>query len=174
MERVAAEAGVTRGLLNHYFGTKRDLYVAVVREMFRGGAPPVPEFVEGATAEERLAESVDRWLDMMGSNRETWLAALGAEGLGRDPEVEAILDRVRERAVDNVIEVLGAGPAATASPELRALIFAYGGLAEATTREWLKRGRLTRGQVQVLLTKGLMALVRDVLPEVAAAGRPSG
>src|SRR4051812_5171083 len=30
---IAAEAGIARGLLNHYFGTKRDLYLEVVRRL---------------------------------------------------------------------------------------------------------------------------------------------
>jgi hypothetical protein len=55
---------------------------------------------------------------MVSDNRSTWLAALDA-GLGRDPEVVAILDRVREGAVDRIIAVLGLGPAADASPEMR-------------------------------------------------------
>ena len=33
MAEIAREAGVARGLLNHYFGTKRDLYVEVVRAL---------------------------------------------------------------------------------------------------------------------------------------------
>jgi AcrR family transcriptional regulator len=166
MEAVANEAGVTRGLLNHYFGGKRDLYLAVVREVFRGGEPPVPEYVQGATPQERVAESVDRWLEMVWQGRASWLATLGAEGLGRDPEVEDILERVRERSVDKVIEVLGLGQSVT--PELRAVVRAYGGLAEATTREWLLHGRLTREQTHTLLTESLLRLVDDVLPRLQA------
>ena len=169
VDAIAEAAGVTRPLVHHYFGSKRDLYVAVVREMFRDAGPPVPEYVRGATPEQRLAESVDRWLDMVWANRETWLAALGAEGLGRDPEVEQILERVRETAVDNVIEVLGMGPADAAPPELRATLRAYGGLAEAATREWLERDRLSREQLHVLLSSSLLALVGDTLPRVSAA-----
>jgi AcrR family transcriptional regulator len=30
---ITAEAGVARGLVNHYFGTKRELYLVVVRRM---------------------------------------------------------------------------------------------------------------------------------------------
>ena len=72
---IATEAGVARGLVNHYFGTKRDLYVEVVREMVRVPPPPVPEYVQGTTPEQRLAESIDSWLEMVWRNRETWLAA---------------------------------------------------------------------------------------------------
>jgi AcrR family transcriptional regulator len=169
MEAVAKDAGVTRGLLNHYFGTKRDLYLTVLRETFRGGEPPVPEYVVGATPADRVAESVERWLDMVWAARDTWLSTLGAEGLGRDPEVEDIVERVRERSVDKVIEVLGLRNDET--PELRAVVRGYGGLAEATTREWLLRERLTREQVQTLLTESLLRLVEDVLPRLQPAGR---
>ena len=46
---IASEAGVARGLINHYYGTKRELYVEVVREMVRFRSQPVPEYVDGAT-----------------------------------------------------------------------------------------------------------------------------
>jgi AcrR family transcriptional regulator len=163
MEAVAREAGVTAGLVYHYFGGKHELYVAVVKEMFRG-TPLVPRHVVGATPAQRIAESTDQWLDMVAENRETWLAALGAEGLGGDPEVEAIFERVRETAVDNIIAVLGVGPAETAPPALRAVLRAFGGLAEAATREWLQAGRLDRRQIHTLLTESLLRLVDDVLP----------
>src|ERR1700732_1109937 len=39
---IAREAGVARGLLNHYFGTKRDLYLEVVRSLVRMPSNPVP------------------------------------------------------------------------------------------------------------------------------------
>ncbi len=108
---LANEAGVARGLINHYFGTKRELYVEVVREMVRFRSQPVPEYVDGATPRQRLEESIERWLEMVARNREAWLAAIGAEGLGHDPEIEAVLDEAREEATQRLIEVLGLGPA---------------------------------------------------------------
>jgi len=157
---IAAEAGVARGLLNHYFGTKHGLYIEVVREMLRiRPAQPIPEYVDGATPADRLAESIDRWLEMVARNRESWLAAVGAEGLGRDPEVEAVFDEAREQVTGNIIEILGLGPAAEAPPELHAAIRSYGGLAEAATREWLERDRWTREQVAAFLKAALPELV---------------
>ena len=157
---IAAEAGVARGLLNHYFGTKRGLYLEVVREMLRlRPAQEVPEYVDGTTPHERLSESIDRWLEMVSRNRESWLAAVGAEGLGRDPEIEAVFDEAREGATANIIEVLGLGPAAGAPPELHAVLRAYGGMAEAATREWLERDRLSREQVAAFLKSALPQLV---------------
>ncbi len=159
---IAEEAGVARGLLNHYFGTKRGLYIEVVREMLRmRPAQEVPEYVDGTTPLERLSVSIDRWLEMVSRNRESWLAAVGAEGLGRDPEIEAVLDEAREGATANIIEVLGLGPAADAPPELHAVLRAYGGMAEAATREWLERDRLTREQLAAFLKAALPSLVGD-------------
>ena len=156
---IASEAGVARGLLNHYFGTKRELYVEVVREMVRFRSQPVPEYVDGATPQSRLDESIDRWLEMVSRNREAWLAAVGAEGLGRDPEIEAVLDDAREQATARLIETLGLGPVAAAPPELCAVLRAYGGMAEAATREWLERGRWSREQVAAFLKAALPQLV---------------
>ncbi|HWF24652.1 MAG TPA: helix-turn-helix domain-containing protein [Solirubrobacteraceae bacterium] len=163
---IAREAGVARGLLHHYFGTKRELYLEVVRALVLMPSNPVPLSSDGGL-EVVIGESVDRWLEMLERNRGTWLAAVGAQGLGRDVEVEAILDEAREQAVDRLIEAVEPDEV---SPELRAVLRAYSGLAESASLEWLHRDRLTREQVQMLLVESFLALVREVLPAVEGAG----
>ena len=161
---IAAEAGVARGLINHYFGTKRELYVEVVREMVRVPLPPVPEYVNGADA--RRSGSTSRSTAGWRWSRATARPGsprVGAEGLGRDPEIEAVLDEAREEATARLIEVLGLGPAADAPPELHAVLRAYGGMAEAATREWLERERWSREQVAAFLKAALPRLVGDRL-----------
>lgn len=157
---IAAAAGVARGLLHHHFGTRRDLYLEVLRSMLRFPALPEPEAGD-------VSGAVDRWLAMVEGHREAWLAAQGAQGLGRDPEVEAILEAGREQAVERL--ALALAPDGDASLELRAVLRAYSGLAEAASVEWLVRGRLTRPQVHELLVRSLDTLVRDVLPDVQRA-----
>jgi AcrR family transcriptional regulator len=161
---IAREAGVARGLLHHYFGTKRDLYLEVMRSMLRFPALPEPD--PGDDAQTVLDDSIDRWLTMVERNREAWLAALGAQGLGRDPEVEAILEESREESVDRLAAVVAPGEA---SLELRALLRAYAGFAEAAGVEWLVRARLDRAQVRELLLSSLLTLVRSVLPALERA-----
>ena len=129
MEDVAAAAGVTRGLLHHYFGTKRDLHLELMRDMLRATQCPCPSSCRGVTPEQRLAESVDRWLDAIWRNRRMWLATLGGAGLGRDPEAERIWDRARDASVDRMIVVLGLGPATLASDALRGLLRSYAAFA---------------------------------------------
>ena len=160
---VAREAGVTRGLLHHYFGAKRELYVAVVRSM----VSPQPELLADLPAGDRetvLAHAVDLFLDAVRANRETWLATHGAQGFGRDEEVEDVLEQAREATAAQVIELVGARPTA----QLRAAIRAYAGFAEAATVDWLERRRLTRAQVHALLLGTLVALVDDVVPRMDA------
>src|SRR5437660_972590 len=162
---IAREAGVARGLLHHYFGTKRELYLEVVRSLVRMPSNPVPLHGTGRGVETIIDESVERWLTMLERNRGTWLAAIGGRGLGRDAELEAILDDARERAVDRLIEALGSSPR-TAPPALRAVLRAYSGFAEAASVEWLERHRLTREQFTAALIHGFLTTVRQVLPAV--------
>jgi hypothetical protein len=42
---------------------------------------------------------------------------------------------------------------------------------EAACREWLFRRRATRAQVEALLAATILALMRDALPAVLAAGK---
>lgn len=164
MEDVARAAGVTRGLLHHYFGTKRDLYLELTRDMLRAIPVQIPELVQGVTREERVSDGVGRWLEAIWQNRKMWLATVGGAGLGRDPEAERIWDRARDISVDSMIAVLRLDDAASASPALRGLLRSYGAFAESATREWLAHERFTRQQMQAMLTETLLALVNQVLP----------
>jgi AcrR family transcriptional regulator len=163
---IAAEAGVARGLLHHYFGTKRELYLEVVRTLVRMPSSPVPLQSPGRNLRVVIEESVERWLTMLERNRGTWIAAIGMLGHGRDPEVEEILDDAREQAVDRLVEAVRPIEGATAPNELRAVIRSYSGFAEAASLEWLLRERLSREQVHALLVEGFLSLVKDVLPAV--------
>jgi len=163
---LASEAGVTRGLVHHYFGGKRALYLEVVRSLLQ--LPPgvfADELASGDT-EAALAAAVDRWLDAT-ERGGMLLAAHGAPGFGRDPEVEEIFDEARERTADQVIEILRPGKRpGSAPPELRATVRAYAGFVESATFDWLRGGPLSRAQLRELLIGGLLALDRYVVPGV--------
>lgn len=167
---IANAAGVARGLLHHYFGTKRELYLEVVRELMQTPSSPVPLPAEGRGLEAVLDESVQRWLTMLERNRGTWLAAIGAGGLGRDREVEAIMEEAREHAADRLIEALQAAGGPPETPALRAVVRSYSGLAEAASVQWLEQRRLSREQIRTLLVQAFLSIVRQVVPAVSSAG----
>lgn len=166
---IAREAGVARGLLHHYFGGKRGLYLEVVRSMFELPPDLFSTADRGADPEAALGAAVDRWLEMAGHNRATFLAIAGAQGFGRDPEIEAIVEEARQRTADRVIAILRPGDPAEAPAELRAVVRAYAGFVLAATNDWLEREQLSRAQVRELLLVGLLALHRDALPRVERA-----
>ena len=93
---IAAEAGVTRGLVHHYFGGKRALYLEVVRSLLELREGVFADALASGDAEATLGAAVDRWLDVC-ERGGMLLATHGAQGFGRDPEVEEIFDRARER-----------------------------------------------------------------------------
>jgi len=163
---IAREAGVARGLINHYFGTKRDLYLQVVRQVVFIPPPSAVSLPAGPPLA-RIAAAVDWWLDAVWRHRKMWLIALGAQGFGRDQDLEAIIEEAEEVGVERVLEALGLTGAGEAT---RAAIRAYGGFASFAAREWLARRTLTREQLHALLSRTLLALVHDILPALPGAG----
>ncbi|MEU5881310.1 helix-turn-helix domain-containing protein [Spirillospora sp. NPDC047279] len=160
---IAREAGVQRGLIHYYFGTKRELFLEVVRGLtvdYSGQAPP-PD------ARLSTAETVDLcvrlFLDAAEANADTWLAALDAEGFGQDPELRRIVNKTRDITVEHMLTMLRV-PDPTDT--LRAVLRAYSGLAEVATRQWLQEKTLGRAQVHTLLAGSLLALITDIAPAV--------
>ena len=73
IEDIASAAGVTRGLVHHYFGGRNELYIALLERLGThcedGLRPP-----SGSSARARVADTVSRWLDWTEANRTIWLA----------------------------------------------------------------------------------------------------
>ncbi|TYL55642.1 TetR/AcrR family transcriptional regulator [Nocardioides sp. BGMRC 2183] len=160
--RLAEEAGVARGLLNHYFGDKRALYLEVVRR-----ASLLPEFgdlpLPRGTLEERVEVAVTWFLGSITRERASYLTVRAAEGVGEDAEIRAILDQAQDVAAARVLEMVGGDPDDRAA---RAAIRAYGELARGAIREWSREGNLSRAQAHLLLRQTLLTIVRDVLTDL--------
>jgi AcrR family transcriptional regulator len=162
---LAREAGVARGLINHYFGTKRDLYLEVVRRMVNLPESAVRRLPKGSL-DERVDSAVAWFLDAVSRNPKTWLAAIGAEGVGDDPEVDRILAEADDIAAERVLEAADLAHVVAHREELRAMIRSYNALVRAAAREWLVRATLPRDHVQLLLTNTLLSILRDTFPTV--------
>ena len=97
LDEVAAEAGVSRGLLFHYFPTKTDYHRAVVEAARRRVARNVsPD--PGAVGEVAVRQVVERFLDQVARRRASYVAlVLGqapiARAAGDDP-VETVREHV--------------------------------------------------------------------------------
>jgi AcrR family transcriptional regulator len=157
---IATAAGVTHGLLTYHFGSKRGLYLAVLRATLVVPKAPTPIDVTDPDLDSALEAMTDWWLDQLEANQELWLAVLGARGMGRDPEVESVLDEIEHRAQAGLVGYLSARDPRDAPPELWAVVAAWQGLAEATGVELLRRDRINRAQAKVLILEALRALLK--------------
>ncbi|WP_082681422.1 TetR/AcrR family transcriptional regulator [Nocardia jinanensis] len=162
---LAQRAGVARGLINHYFGNKRDLYLAVVRRMVT--LPRADELaVPTGSTRERVEASVRWLLDTISEHGSTWVKVTSHEGVGDDPEVQQILDAADDAAAQRLLVMIGLADGEASEEPRRAMVRAYGGLVKVAGREWLTRGTMTRAQVHTLLVDMLSTLVTESLPRV--------
>ncbi|MFD3930460.1 TetR/AcrR family transcriptional regulator [Streptomyces sp. NPDC058614] len=161
---IAREAGVARGLVNHYFGGKRELYLEVLREMI---AVPdsVLERLPKGTLQERVSGVVDRFLSVVDRNRGMWLATVDALSHGHDPDVDSVMREAEEVTVDQTLRALGIDPGAEADEPLRGMCRAFGAMTRSATNEWLNRGTLSREQTFALLERTLLLIITEFGPE---------
>ena len=168
MSDVARAAGVTRGLVHHYFDTKPELYAAVLEALLDSG-PSVVRTDLDLDVEEMVAANAEASLDFVEHNRETMLAISQPGGVGQDPRLAEIVDQARETVVDRILtNHLGT---ADVTPEVRLVIRGYLGLYEAVVREWLVRGRASRAAAHALLTRTMIVMIEEVVPALGEQQR---
>lgn len=161
---VARDAGVARGLVNHYFGTKKELYLGVVRVMLTVPEVALEGLPDGGPPE-RVDAIVTWFLDVVSRHSTSWLAAITAGGMAGDTDVDQVIAEAVDVAADSILTATGLGE--DPGEARRGMARAYVGLATCTAREWLQRGALTRDQVHTLLTTTLLAMVEKVFPQAA-------
>ncbi len=156
VEDIAGAAGVTRGLVHHYFGGRKDVYIGLLERL---GAqreeqlrPPV-----GRSARARVADSVTRWLDWTEANRTIWLAAIAPGEDIADSDVRRVVADLVRRAV--ALLVVFHADLAEDSPRVRYALECWTALNRSATRRWL-HGEATRDATHELLTSTLEHILR--------------
>lgn len=147
LAELARAAGVTRGLLHHYFGSKREIFLAVMRDSLLMPASELPDLLH-LPLEERVRVTMDWILDAAQTYGQAWVAAAGAAELSGESDLQRIVDEADDRAARLVLDAVGLPD----SPDLRARLRASAAYVKALCREWLQRGTLAREDVLDLLT----------------------
>ena len=155
VEDVAARAGVSRSLLYHYFPTKRDFYVEVVRAA-SGDMRDLTEPDPSLPPAERLRAAIDAYLRYVEENAPAYRTVHGA-GIGSDPEVRAIVEESYERHAQRILrEIVPHGRV----PELlRVAVRGWVGFVVTTALQWLDRGKPRRDELRDLIVDVLGAAV---------------
>ena len=161
IDDIAAAAGVSKGLLYHYFDGKREFYVAALRhEAEEIEALTEPD--EDLAPEQRLRAAIESYLDYVEQHAAGYASVLRA-GSGVDPAVAAVIERVRERMGERVLRELPGDQGD--APAVRLAVRAWIGFAEAASLAWAERGGIDRAGLGDLLTAVLgTALARTAAP----------
>jgi AcrR family transcriptional regulator len=168
IEHIAHSAGISKGLLYHYFPTKRAFYVACVRLasanlLARLKVPlETPPF-------ERLNVQVDRYLEFVTQHSGAF-ATLMRNHAGADPEVAAAIDETRKQVLAYLTNGLGdVLPEATASPLVQIALHGWIGLVEGASLAWVesrvagKANTPNAVEVRDLLVRALVSVARSAL-----------
>jgi len=145
IDEVARTAGISKGLLYHYFPTKRDFYVATVRQAARQlmDCTQTPEQMDPI---DRLRTGLDAFLDYVADHSVAYQGLLHS-GIGVDAEVATIIDETRERFCARLVSSFEAS-GDLASLALRGWV----GFVEAASLGWVaSRDRVSREAVRDML-----------------------
>lgn len=154
IDDIAEAAGISKGLLYHYFGSKRGFYVAIVRE----SADSLVEATEvGAELPpaERARAGLEGYLDFAEEHSAAFLTLLRG-GIGNDPEVTELVDATRERILVRMLANMGQK---NPRPVFRLAVRSYLGLVEAATIDWLDRKAVDRDTLLRFLLESVYAIV---------------
>ncbi|MFI1372171.1 TetR/AcrR family transcriptional regulator [Streptomyces longwoodensis] len=161
IEQVAEIAGVSRGLLYHYFPTKRDFFAAVVeRESERMLAMTAPS--PGVPVRAQLAAGLDAYLEYVRAHAHGYRAFHRADAAG-DRTVRRVYQRALAAQERQVLAALAAdpefGPAVEGRPEVRLAVRGWLAFTTAVSLEWLRGRDLAREQVRDLCARALLGVL---------------
>jgi AcrR family transcriptional regulator len=165
VSEIAAQAGISRGLLFHYFPTKQDFQLEVVRH---ANAELLARVVPDPTLSlfDMLRDSVGRYIDYVSENRTSYLALLRGP-TSSSPELVGLVEQTRRAIVDII---LGQVPLSE-QPRLLLVVRGWVAFTEETTLSWLSEESVTRDELTELLVESLLVLSIAVNPALAAALR---
>jgi AcrR family transcriptional regulator len=160
IEDIADAAGVSKGLLYHYFPTKQAFIVAALE---RGQAQlaerlqPDPELEPLA----RLDAGLDAFLDAVEEDAMAYREIFKRGGA--HPEVAAVLNAGREQQLQMLLGALATveNPAIDikVTPALEAAMQGWLFFCEGAVLRWLERGGFGRAQLRVLLRSALLGSI---------------
>jgi AcrR family transcriptional regulator len=163
IDEIAKVAGVSKGLLYHYFSSKRVFYVEVVRHtaerlLAKTDLPVMEPNLES------LRLGLDAFIDYIDENAGPYATFLRS-GIGNDPEVAELAESTRRRFVGRMLERMGM----ETTPPLRIVLRGFVGFVEAAGLDWVEHRDIERDALRELLVATLIGslLAAGVQPPVS-------
>jgi AcrR family transcriptional regulator len=159
VELIAQTAGISRGLLFHYFASKQEFHLEVARaaaaEMICRTQPdPDLPLVEA------LRASIAAFVDYVEENPDNYKSLVRGAASG-DADMRAIFDGTRAAMAQRVLDVVASQGIASSALDPRAELAVHGWIAyvEECVVRWLDGRPTTRDALLEMLTKSLPAVV---------------
>ncbi|HET8960040.1 TetR/AcrR family transcriptional regulator [Nocardioides sp.] len=155
---LAEEAGISRGLLYHYFGNKHDFREAVVRravaDLVVQTAPP-----EGGEPLERLLASVAAYVDYVVANYQGYVSIVRGAAGGNET-MRQVYEETRAALTDRIFTEDAQGEIIPDTPAARLMVRGWSAMGEEMVLTWVTDPRgVTRDQLLEALAASLPALV---------------
>jgi AcrR family transcriptional regulator len=163
IDDLAREARISKGLLYHYFPTKRDLYVAGLREIADELVERVTSVPTDLPPPERVRAGLDAYLAHISQHARAYVSLMRG-GIGSDPEVAQVVEGVRRRLADRFLEGSPFAPMLAGKPRFETMLRGWIGFVEAATIAWCEAPRMSRDELRELLAEILGAMLSVVAP----------
>ena len=158
IDLLAEEAGISRGLLYHYFGNKHAFHEAVVRraadDLIAQTAPP-------ASGEplERLLASVTAYVDYVVSNHQGYVSLIKGAAGGNET-LRRIYDEARSALSERIFTEDAQGELIEETPRTRLIVRGWSAMTEELVLAWIDDpADVTRDELIEIIATSLPALV---------------
>ena len=164
IETLAEEAGISRGLLYHYFGNKQEFHRAVVRkaadDLIRVTAP-----VQEGEPLERLARSLDAYVGYVETNYAGYVSLVRGAASGNE-DLQDIYEEARAALTDRIFDVADSEGlldvlVSADTPAVRLMVRGWAAMTEEVVLSWVQDDH---GVSQ----DELLAMIAAALPAVLA------
>ena len=169
IDDLAREAKISKGLLYHYFPTKRDLYVAALRVIANELVDRVRAIPHDLPPADRVRAGLDAYLDHITQHARAFVALMRG-GIGSDPEVAQVIEGVRRTLSDEFLEGSPFAPLLENNPRFAIATRGWIGFVEQVSIDWCAEPRLSRDELRDLLSQILFAIIGVIAPQVLRAG----
>lgn len=166
VDELAAEAGISKALVFHYFGSKAELLQAIA-------AAAAEEFIEVTepdptlTLEQQLEQSMAAFVRYVADNQ-TGYVMLVRGPASTDDAMRDLFEQTRSRVVDRIISKLGTVDPLPAG--FRLVVRGWVAFAEDVTTTWVDDPSVDEATLLVLLRDSLTRLVELVFADPLGRG----
>ena len=162
IDAIATAAGISKGLLYHYFPTKRAYYAATIREA-AALCVACTETDEAMPPLLRLHAGLDGYLSYVRDHAKAY-ATLLRSGVGVDPEIARIVDETRATFIARLTAGFEPGMLPS-SPTTTLALRGWIGFAEAVSLGWTealaaRASAPSQAQISTLLANALLEILR--------------